>query len=343
MPRIDSGASPSPLTLRPADEQIGWSDLVGHRRYRFDSTGAAPGLIEAFLEGAGLHTTHGDPATLDLHVLRFDAFLVLLMQTPRIKVDDPSTHIRIRCERTAEWQQERFLFLFVNRGSISVEGDTPHWSSFGGGMCLIFPGRTPVDINITEPGEGILLSATQSELDPIALTPDTVGDVDPRSSVFRAAYAFLHASTMSPLTPQTDEAEGDATALRVMIREIARGITKAATASSKSLGLFYRAQRIIDQRAHDPDFDIDTLAAQCLVSRRTLDRTYSNQGLRTAQELRRARARIALPLVTSDTPPPARDIAAASGFRSVDSLSRALKEAYGSQLASADGSLRSER
>lgn len=307
------------MSLIPEDREQGWSGLTGVRRYRHDSTGFAdPGSVTEFLAGAGIEVINNAQATLNLHALRFDSFLIMQLKT---------SGLRLRCARTRLREQERYLFMFVNRGTISIDESTPHWAARHGRLCIVFPGDQPLDIDIPEPGEGILFTVSAEVLSPISLTSHTVGRVEPRSSVLQSSHAFLRAA-VEPLSTAEDD---DATApiLREMIREVARDIVRAAASTTKAQGLFDFAQKIIGERASDPSFTVSELTQRCGVSRRTLDRAYAAQGLRVGKELRRARARIAMPMIASKLPPSVREIAEASGFSSTEAMRRALSEAYG--------------
>ncbi|WDH78693.1 helix-turn-helix domain-containing protein [Microbacterium esteraromaticum] len=311
--------------LAPTHEQEGWRALVGHRRYRHSPAAAENAdWVTAFLRGAGLDLISGDPRLLEFKAMRFSTFLISHLRTPAIHV---------RWSRARVTAQSRYLLIFANHGSVSIDGEADRWVSAGGGLGVVFPGDEPVDLQISEQSEAVLFAFDRDEIAPHILTPTNIGDIRPGTSVFRAAYAYLQAAVDVPrIADQPDEATE---VLRTLTREVARALMKAAITEHRSSDTFLRAQRTIDEHSVDPEFDVDALAAHCNVSRRTLDRLYEHQGLRPAQEIRRSRAQRAFPLLTASTSLTLDEVVAASGFRSVTTMNRALLAVYGVSASAA--------
>lgn len=308
----------NPVTeLLPAVEREGWHWLVGHRRYHHWPTANSGPWIMTFLTGAGLRVMRGDPRSLEMKAIRFNNFLIAHLRTPPL-------HVRWTRDRTPA--QSRYMLLFVNHGSITVEG-AEHWASSGGGLCLIFPGTTPADIQSTEKSEVIIFTFEQSEVVPYMLTPSNIADIRPGTTVFRASYAYLQATVDEP--QMAEQPEETPEVLRTLTREVARALAKSFLVEDESEATFLHAQRMVDQHSTEPDFDVDALASRCQVSRRTLDRLYARHGLSPAQEIRRSRAQRAIPLLAESTALTLEEVAAASGFRSITTMNRALKWAYG--------------
>jgi len=309
----------TPVTeLVPVVEHEGWHWLVGHRRYRHWPTGTSGPWIMTFLQGAGIRVLGGDPRSLEMKAIRFNNFLIAHARTPPLHV---------RWTRHRRPAQSRYMLLFVNHGSITIGGGAEHWVSHGGGLCIVFPGTEPVDIQSTEKSEVILFTFDQIEVAPYMLTPSKIADMRPGTTVFRAAYAYLQATVD---VPQVAEQPDDATeVLRTLTREVARALAKSFLIPEESEATFLHAQRMVDQHSLKPDFDVDALAARCQVSRRTLDRIYARHDLSPAQEIRRSRAQRAIPLLAESMTLTLEEVATASGFRSITTMNRALRWAYG--------------
>lgn len=309
----------NPVTeLLPVVEHEGWHWLVGHRRYRHWPTANSGPWIMTFLTGAGLKMIGGDPRSVEMKAIRFNNFLIAHLRTPPL-------HVRWTRDRLPA--QSRYMLVFVNHGSIVIEGDAEHWASPGGGLCIIFPGAEPVDIQSSEKSEMIVFTFDQIEVAPYILTPSNIRDIRPGTTVFRASYAYLQAAVD---TPQADGQQDEMTeVLRTLTREVARALAKSFVLQDESEATFLRAQRMVDQHSIEPAFDVDALASRCQVSRRTLDRLYARHGLSPAQEIRRSRAQRAIPLLAESATLTLEEVAAASGFRSITTMNRALKWAYG--------------
>ena len=309
----------NPVTeLVPVVESEGWHWLVGHRRYQHWPTGTSGPWIMTFLKGAGIRVVGGDPRSLEMKAIRFNNFLIAHVRTPPV---------HFRWTRDRRPAQSRHMLLFVNHGSITIGGGAEHWASPGGGLCIVFPGTETVDIQSTEKSEVILFTFDQSEVAPYMLTPSKIADIRPGTTVFRASYAYLQATVD---VPQVAEQPEEATeVLRTLTREVARALAKSFLVPDDSEATFVHAQRMVDQHSLEPEFDVDALAARCQISRRTLDRIYARHDLSPAQEIRRSRAQRAIPLLAESMTLTLEEVATASGFRSITTMNRALKWAYG--------------
>ncbi|MFB7843781.1 helix-turn-helix domain-containing protein [Microbacterium sp. NPDC056052] len=270
-----------------------------------------------FLRGAGLRVLNGDPQLMRVRALRFNAFMIAQVQ---------SGAMAIEWTRTRPHSHRRYLFMFVNRGAISFDGDSRVWTNLSGGLCLIFPGRTPVDVHIDEASEFVVFSFDQAEIDPYVLSPTNMDEAKTRSTAFRAIYAYLQAVTEQP---RIKEDEKDSRILRALTQDVARTVAIAAMGDWGSDGVFQHAQRVIHEQAVDPDFDVDQLATQCGVSRRTLNRIYAKHDLHAAAEILRTRTQNAMALISENHAIGVETVAAASGFNSLSTMARAFKKAYG--------------
>lgn len=305
-------------SLLPTDERRGWKDLVGHTRFEnAQGTRQDPRQIAFFLRGAGLRVLAGDPQPMRIRALRFNAFLIAHVQ---------SGPLSIEWARTRPNSHGRYLFLFVNRGAISFDGDSRVWSSPSGGLCVIFPGRIPVEVQIDEGSEFVVFSFDQAEIEPYVLTPTNMDEARTGSTAFRAIYAYLQAITEQP---RSKEDAKDSRILRALTQDVARTVAIAAMGDGDSDGVFRHAQRVIHEHASDPEFDVDQLASHCGVSRRTLNRVYARHDLHAASEILRTRTQRAMALISENHAVGIETVAAASGFSSLSTMARAFKKAYG--------------
>ncbi|MEV7619128.1 helix-turn-helix domain-containing protein [Microbacterium sp. NPDC089321] len=303
----------SELDSPPGPE--GWQGLAEHRRYRHSGSALRAEWISAFLAGAGLRVRGGDPRLLEMNAIRFDAFFVAHVRSQALSVE----WLRQRASA-----QTRYMLVFVNHGSVVVEGAAGQRVSPGRGICIVSPGRGSVIIRSSADCEGILFTFDRREIAPYALTPSNIGDIDPDAGVFRAGYACLYG--LVSRSPVSDE---QTDVLRDLTQAVARALTRASVADKRSGTAVWSAQQVVEQCSRDPDFDVDELAARSSVSRRTLGRLYERHGLSPAREIRRSRAQRALLLIRDHHTMPLEDVATASGFRSLSTMDRTLMTVYG--------------
>ena len=311
----------NPLSELVPVEREGWLSLQGHRRYHYPASANSGVWITTFLTGAGIQVLSGDARMLEMTAMRFNNFFIAHQRTPALSV---------RWARRIAHFQSRYLFLFVRQGSVVVEGDASRWARSDSGLCIVFPGEAPVDMICADGTELILFTFDRSEVAPDVLTLSNMGDMRVSTNILRSAYAYLSALVDAP------PVSGEPTeVLRSLTREVARALTRTSIGEVPSDAGFHQAQRVIDARSMDPDFDIESLAAQCAVSPRTLGRIFARQGLTPAHEIRRSRAQRALPLLMESPRLTLDEIAAASGFRSISTMNRALLASYGMSASAA--------
>lgn len=259
----------------------------------------------------------GDLSRLQVQAVRFSTSLIAHAITPPFHA---------RWERDREDARTRIMFVFVNRGTLELEGDQEHWTAPGGGLGIVFPGRTPVNIKATEDSEMVFFSFDEREVRPLKISPANIGAVSPTSTVFRASYGYLQAAAHHPRTSR--EPTENPGILRSLTRDVARALTSAALAEVPGERLFAEAERVIADNYRDPTLSADDVATRCRVSRSTLERSFRSRELGVAGEIRRARAQHAMALVTSDPNLPLDLVARASGFGSRSSMDRALLSLY---------------
>lgn len=304
--------------LLPRDLTLGWADLQGHRRFaRRSDAPTDPLRLQAFVDGMGLRVREGDIAPLRIQAVRFNWCLIVHAVSGPFVVDWARDRVNAR---------NRGVFLFVNRGAIEITGPGARWSADGGGLHIIFPTTDPIRVRADTDVELIFFSFDMSEIEPVVLSAETVGDVAPTSTVFRAAYAYLHAAAFETPDAHDDEDPG---ILRSLTRDIARSLVLAATSTLPGAGLVSAAQARIGQEYRDPRFSPTRLAQHLAVSRSTLERAFRARGLRVAKEIRRHRTRHAMALLASGPDLGLDLVAAASGFGSRSALRRAFEDVYG--------------
>lgn len=256
-----------------------------------------------------------------VRALRFDAFIIAQVKT------DP---IVIEWARSRPSAQGRYLFMFVNRGAVSFDNSSRVWTNPSGGLCLIYPGDTPVEVQMDDASEFVVFSFDQAEIEPYVLSPTNMDEAHTGSTAFRAIYAYLQAATEQP---RVKEDAKDSRILRTLTQDVARAVASAAMGDWASNGVFQQAQRVIHEQASDPGFDVNQLAAQCGVSRRTLNRIYAKHDIQAAAEILRTRTQKAMALISENHALGIETVAAASGFNSLSTMARAFKKAYGTSPA----------
>lgn len=309
--------APNPHNLTIPHPARGWSDLIGHRRFRYEPgpRGGTYDDRDAFIEGTGIRILEGDSVGLRVHALRFNTFMVVRVHVP---------HMHVIWSRDRPTAQRRYLYLFVNRGLVEFLGDARHVSAEGGGLCIAFPGREPVEMRTLAPSELIYFTFDESEIAPYGLTPPEIGRISPRSTVFRASYAYLQAIATS------DAPEGleDSAVLRSLTKDVARALVVETQSRDTPDTALQIAQQVIAEQASRRSFTPDELARRCGVSRSTLTRLFAARGMSASREIRRHRAQHALYLLSEHPDMPLSVIAATAGFGSTSAMTRSFEELY---------------
>lgn len=319
--RVTTYGSPEDSLPGAAED---WFALTGHRRFVQTPANADLPRITSFMSGTGFVMVGGNFSSVETRALRFNNFYVSHCRV---------TDLHLRWVRTHAHVQSRYAFIFVNRGRVAVESQSPHWTATGGGADRALSGCNACRAQRDRTQRHRSLHV-RSEIAPHVLTPSNIDDVSPGCPALRAAFAYLQASTEIPRTIENVDEKTDV--LRRLTREVALALTHTVISNRSSLASLQRAQRVIEACSADPDFDSDQLAKRCSISRRTLNRVFASAGLHVAQEIRRSRAERALPLLAARGRLTNAQIATASGFRSVANMHRALREAFGPTVGSSD-------
>lgn len=301
------------------DPARGWVELPGHVGYRFSSDRARGGAsFVSFLNDAGVAFVDGDIGRMTVDALRFDTFFLANAITP-------SLHLRWERRRSAA--QHRFMFLFFARGRGEIVSEGPVRAASEGGLYIIFPSGSPVDLIATHSVDVLLFTFDESTVLPISLTSDTVQDVSLSSSVLRASYASLRTLTRgaTEIDPQMSSV------VRGLVQQMARALSASITRPHRDH--FIIGSEMIVREHVDPALTPDRIAVRLGVSRSTLDRSFGARGSSVAREIRRARARTALEAIDEEPGLSPEAVARRSGFASVASLRRSFVDALGVTLA----------
>lgn len=306
----------------PYDDSRGWVGLQHHAVYRFlSSRQGDPQALSQFLTEAGVTIVQAAPPSFECDAVRFDRFFV-----GRIAMRDAA----FRWRRDRPLARQRCVFLLVSRGSLSVAGVGAHHVAPDGGISILFPDDTPIEVQISGAAEFLVFSFDMNEIGPGVLTEDRVGDVTTKSSVLRAAYAYLHTLIR---TVDPDERETSAV-LRALTREMARALVTASFTSRHDRSDVYKnALAIIERRGREATLTPMAIAVELEISGRTLSRAFAEHGRSVAKSLSIHRANLALVLVNNDPSLSMSEIATRAGFTNEQTLARAMKSVFGTSIS----------
>lgn len=173
----------------------------------------------------------------------------------------------------------------VQRGSGTVRSATE--IDFRAGDAIVVPPAMSVAVTAVSPLEMLhLLFRGKARW-----WPSSVWVSGPTAS---SVIAFALASSVLTATPSPTHLEGGH--LRSALEIIALSTVMATAGTSRTDPLVNRADAVIVENAHDPDFTVETLARRLSVSRRHLTRVLSEAGRSPAhriRDVRVARARAA--------------------------------------------------
>lgn len=221
--------------------------------------------------------------------------------------------------------ENRFLFVFVSRGNLSVSADEARIATSTEAILAVFPGAGPVTMSSAAPIEALAFTFDADDAAPLTLTPETIGVLRPTSSVFRASYSLLRALVEVDDLGQ----EEDTAALRSLLHGTARGMLRAAHVATTATTLREAAAEIIAEQHTNPALDVQRIAAQLNVSASTLYRASAQEPLSVAAQLRRRRAETASQQLKANPTVSLVALAEQCGFGSVSSLRRAMREREG--------------
>lgn len=303
------------------DDSRGWVGLQHHLVYRFSpSRQGDPQALSPFLANAGISISQGAPQGIEVEAVRFDSFII-----GGLAVRDAA----LRWERDRPRAQNRCMFLLVSKGSLAVAGTGPRYIAPDGGVSILFPADTPIEIQIAGVAEFIIFSFDMDEVGSLVLSEDRVGDVTSKSSVYRAAYAYLHTLIR---TADPDERE-TSSVLRSLTREMARALVTASfTSRQDRFGVYKNALAIIERRGREATLTPMAIAAELKVSSRTISRAFAEHDRSVARTISAHRANLALALISHDPSLSASSIAMSSGFANEQTLARAVKGAFGTSV-----------
>ncbi len=314
----------------------GWIGLKDHEIIDFAEP-YAPSLergqrIRQFLDTSGLDTLAGteDGSGFEMAAIRFDKFIVSRV------ISEPGA---VRWRRTAPATWRRMLFAMVSSGSVTVTGSGPTYTSNDGDIIIVFPGSTPMVIEVHEPSEFLMFSFDENATSPSRLTPDNIAEIKSSSCIFQATHAYLRTLVDTRSTSRLD----DSPSMRAMTRSMAQALTAASIRAVGNDDLFSRANSLILDQGGDPDLDPSRIADSLEVSKRTLYRAFSENQTTVAHELLVARTNHALELLRENPDLPTKLLVQRSGFASESSMRRALRARSDSSLGALRESLRLER
>lgn len=231
---------------------------------------------------------------------------------------------RLRWERSGA-NAHRHLFMFVNKGSIEISDSAQSLVTDGDGLCVLLAGSGTAEFSMLTTTELLLFAFDSHEADPIDIAAARDSDISSRSTVFRAAYAFL----LAVLDNQGQDEPPLTEALQVLTHNIVRALVNDTGHYPRGSSGFAMAQKRLMAYAPIVTFTPDDLAERLKISRRTLSRWYNAEGLSVTQELRRFRVARAQELLASGQTMSMTQIAEASGFGSDDTLTRAFQKELG--------------
>lgn len=303
------------------DETHGWQSLNGYQTYNCTFRGGRKRAMEEFVERSGLNIVgHTLPANAQFRSIRFDAFYTAYIHT---------TPMVISWEREYVTSRRRFMFVLVNSGNVEVRTETGSVSTPTGAVAIVFPGSGKVHIEAKTPSEIVCFSFDKDEIRPIDLKPESVTALLSDSPVFRASYSYLCGIVHSPESAEI----GSAQVLRELTRNVARALTLESSSTAPKENTLAQIQQQIELRYQSASFNVDKLAQEIGLSRRTLERACSDEGLSLSDEIRLHRTRHALHLILEQPGMRLQEIATESGFTSAEVMRRAFLRNYGSTPA----------
>ncbi|ALJ19848.1 AraC family transcriptional regulator [Microbacterium sp. No. 7] len=229
----------------------------------------------------------------------------------------------------------RCMYVFINRGDITVTGSTT--SHVDTGVCVVRPGSTAVGLSATEAFDVLVFSfdyrdagLTDADFRSPSIEAHRRSPRSPTSTVRENTLHgpfFLFLAALLDTTPDHDE---DTVGPTVQIlRSIAHTLTSQDFPQNED-PLIGALVDVVERRLGEPHLTVGEIARELGVTRRTLERVCSSAGVTVGALLMRARATRAKEMLVGASDLSMAEIAESAGFGSVDSMRYAMKRLYGS-------------
>ena len=292
---------------------------------RFDTEALAHGEgLEIWRETHGQwHTLRGAPPeriSADIAIWNIDGLILTRGLTPGLSASREAR--RARADGF-----DHYTVMVREVGDLRMETAEGEALVTPGGVGVIDFAR-PATL-ATDDGEGLTLAIPRERLDAV-LPPFDMHGATPTG-----VFGGLMRDFLTSLPARLAEADADdAPALadvcaRMIAACLAPSRERAAQARAPLEALLVeRAVLHMDNHLHDPDWDVEALAATLRLSRATLYRLFEPHG-GVARELRRRRLLRAHRLLSEGAPAGVAQTAYACGFRSDTAFSRAFRRAFG--------------
>ncbi|MDZ8200418.1 hypothetical protein RZO50_02760 [Microbacterium sp. SSW1-59] len=220
------------------------------------------------------------------------------------------------------WQRASVVVCLA--GSVEAVSEGPVWRREPG-LILVPPGDTPVRFTLTgEPVEVFYLSLPAGMITELNLPERPVQGAEPvTTEALRPLRAFIGA--LASATIPADTAAGP---MHGAATEVARSLVRLISdGENREISVYSRAMKLIMRSYQDAALSGRLLAKWLGVSERTLQAAFAAEHTTVNREIRGHRARAAVAIRRGNPRMPTADLARATGFGSVSSLFRALREA----------------
>lgn len=252
----------------------------------------------------------------DLHVTRTRAQHLVSVRAKDMVEDSVSDHLQID---------------FVLSGRMHTEHQRRTFTTEAGHVAILFPGD-PFTVTVTEPAESVQFYLPVSFLAEHGLSArDLAGPAGAPSPIGLATRQFLTSLTGDTSRPSSPASAGAVS--RAML-ELGLGMLhemqgEQVNATNAREALRVRARGYVASQAHDPDLSVDQVAAHIGTSRRYLQALFTDEPLGVGDLIRDVRLQRAAENLLIQPGISISRVAAATGWRGPDQLSRAFRSAYG--------------
>lgn len=190
----------------------------------------------------------------------------------------------------------------------------------------------PILIETTEPSTRLIFGIRRWKIEAV-LGPNYryTGPRIPNAHLRKVLTSAAMASLDGPIDGDSPTFPAWRTAIESLVIAVVRSSMRKTTAQGATASLLARAQSIITQQAHNPEFSVVELGHQLGISQSHLHRVFRETGTTPARLLRETRIALAEDFLGSGTPTiqELKEAAASSGFRNMRMFRRATAEETG--------------
>lgn len=298
------------------EPESGWERSPGYQRFEYTFKPGDKIASNEFQNSIGITVTdYARPVKSSVAALRFDSMFVFRFATRAFSAE---------WDRARDFARRRFLHIFVQKGSLEVGAGSDGTVLRAGWTGMLSPAASTVLLRAGHDTEFLAFSFDRDEVPELPPQSTVIARRVSESAVLQASFAFLGGAVQASRPADLEAAQ----VFRGLTRDVAKALTEEARPRTFNGDVVDVARGLIESRAASRLLDVEAVAREIAISRRSLERAFAERGLSVSNEIRQKRAALAHHKLSENDSDSMESIAFASGFGSVEVMRRALLRYY---------------